>query len=55
MTKYAFVGNKESVKKDTKQFLEDTQVDEVIVASHIYNHQDRVKSYEIFAEIMQEF
>lgn len=54
MTKYAFVGNKESVKKDTKQFLQDTQVDEVIVASHIYNHQDRVKSYEIFAEIMQE-
>jgi len=54
MTKYAFVGNKESIKESTKQFLEDTQVDEIIVASHIYNHQDRVKSYEIFAEIMQE-
>ncbi|MFZ6053428.1 LLM class flavin-dependent oxidoreductase [Halocola ammonii] len=54
MLKYAFVGSKETVKKQTEEFFEKTGVDEVIVASHIYNHEERVKSYEIFSEVMGE-
>lgn len=54
MLKYAFVGSKESVKQKTKTFLEQTKVDELMVASHIYNQQDRVRSYRIFSEIMGE-
>ena len=54
MTKYAFIGSKETINEKIKQFLKETHVDEVIVASHIYEHQDRVKSYQIFAEVMQE-
>jgi len=52
MTKYAFIGSKETINEKIKQFLKETHVDEVIVASHIYEHQDRVKSYQIFAEVM---
>ena len=54
MMKYAFIGSKETVKDKTKAFLEETKVDEVIVASHIYNHEDRVNSYKLFSEIMNE-
>lgn len=55
MLKYAFVGSKETVKKKTDAFLKETGVNEVIVASHIYQHEDRVKSYRLFAELMKEF
>lgn len=54
MLKHAFIGNRETVKEKTSQFLKDTGVNEVMVASHIYHHEDRVKSYRIFSEIMKE-
>ncbi|CAN5894567.1 LLM class flavin-dependent oxidoreductase [soil metagenome] len=54
MLKYAFVGSKETVKKKTEDFLEETRVNELMVVSHMYDHQDRVKSYRIFSEIMKE-
>lgn len=54
MLKYAFIGSKESVKEKTSDFLRHTGVNEVMVASHIYHHHQRLKSYKIFSEIMQE-
>jgi luciferase family oxidoreductase group 1 len=54
MLKYAFIGDKADVKRKTKEFINATQVDELMVVSHIYNHEARLKSYETFAEIMQE-
>lgn len=54
MMKYAFFGSKETVKQKTEEFLELTDVDEVIVASHIYHHEDRIRSYKLFSEIMTE-
>lgn len=54
MLKYSFVGTKDAVKKQTKAFLEQTQVDELIVVSTIYDIQDRIKSTELFAEVMSE-
>jgi len=54
MLKYAFVGDKETVKAQTEKFFEETGVDEVIVASHIYDHEDRLRSFKIFSEVMNE-
>lgn len=54
MTKYAFYGSQETVKQKTAKFVQKTGVDEVIVASHIYNHHTRVKSHHLFAEAMME-
>ena len=54
MLKYSFVGTKERVKEQTKAFLEQTQVDELIVVSTIYDFRDRIKSTELFAEVMSE-
>ncbi|MCY2687669.1 LLM class flavin-dependent oxidoreductase [Salinimicrobium sp. TH3] len=54
MLKYAFIGSKETVREQTSKFLKETGVNEVMVASHIYNHKDRLKSYRIFSEIMKD-
>ncbi len=51
---YAFVGNKATVKEQTADFLQKTGVNEIMVATHMYNHQDRLRSYELFAELMGE-
>ncbi|MBT8318689.1 MAG: LLM class flavin-dependent oxidoreductase, partial [Gramella sp.] len=54
MLKYSFVGDRDSVLQQTEDFLKKTGVDEVIVASHIYHQEDRLKSIRIFSEIMKE-
>jgi alkanesulfonate monooxygenase SsuD/methylene tetrahydromethanopterin reductase-like flavin-dependent oxidoreductase (luciferase family) len=53
MLKYSFVGNRETVRKKTEAFLAQTGVNEIMVVSNIYDHEDRIKSYRIFAEIMK--
>jgi luciferase family oxidoreductase group 1 len=54
MLKYAFVGDKRAVTDKMTNFFGETGVDEVMVVSHIYDHQDRVSSYSLVAEIMKE-
>lgn len=54
MFKYAFVGSKATVKEKVKDFLNTTGVNEIMVAGHIYNHDDRIRSFKIFSEIMNE-
>jgi alkanesulfonate monooxygenase SsuD/methylene tetrahydromethanopterin reductase-like flavin-dependent oxidoreductase (luciferase family) len=54
MLKYSFIGSKETVKKQVKQFIADTQVDELIAVTNIYDGQARIKSYRLFAAIMRE-
>lgn len=51
MLKYAFVGTPETVAHGLGQFMEETGVDEVIVASAIYDHAARLRSYELLAEV----
>jgi alkanesulfonate monooxygenase SsuD/methylene tetrahydromethanopterin reductase-like flavin-dependent oxidoreductase (luciferase family) len=53
MLQYALVGSKETVEQKTKDFLQKTGVNELMAASHIYHHGDRVNSYRIFSEIMK--
>jgi luciferase family oxidoreductase group 1 len=52
--KYSFIGARESVKQQIKEFLELTQVDELMISTNLYHPEDRLKSYEITAGIMQE-
>jgi len=39
------------VRADLNDFLERTQADELIVVSHIYDHQARLRSYELLAKL----
>ena len=46
-----FVGSKATISQDLQNFIVQTQADELIVSSHIYDHQARLRSYEILAEV----
>ena len=54
MTKYSFIGSKDTVKDQVRNFLDTTQVDELIISSTMYDITDRLKSTELFADIMRE-
>ncbi len=54
MLKYTFIGSKETVKEQVSAFIKATQVDELIAVTNIYNGDDRIKSYRLFAQIMRE-
>lgn len=54
MLKYSFIGSKATVKQEIKAFIAATQVDELIAVTNIFDGADRIKSYQLFAEIMQE-
>lgn len=54
MLAYSFIGSPEKIKTELKVFLQRTGVDEVTATSHIYDHAARLRSYEIFAEVMRE-
>lgn len=53
MLRYAIFGGPETIKSKMQAFIAETQVDEVMVTSHIFDHQARLRSYEIFAEAMK--
>jgi luciferase family oxidoreductase group 1 len=46
----SFVGSPQTVKAGLESFLADTAADELIVASAIFDHAARVRSYELLAE-----
>ncbi|WP_059170550.1 LLM class flavin-dependent oxidoreductase [Bacillus sp. FJAT-27445] len=47
-------GTKDKVKEKLHAFLDETGIEEVIINAQIYDHQERLKSFEIAAEIMKE-
>lgn len=54
MLKYSFIGSKSTVKDQVQSFIAETNADELIAVTHIYDAADRIRSYELFAEIMKE-
>jgi luciferase family oxidoreductase group 1 len=46
------VGAPETVKRSIEAFIARTGADELILASHIYDHAARVRAYEIVADVM---
>jgi luciferase family oxidoreductase group 1 len=50
----SFIGSPTKIKNDVQLFLEQTQVNEVMATSHIYDQQARRNSYKLFAAVMEE-
>jgi alkanesulfonate monooxygenase SsuD/methylene tetrahydromethanopterin reductase-like flavin-dependent oxidoreductase (luciferase family) len=48
----SFVGSAETVRHGLSEFVEQTGVDELIVASAIYDHSARLRSYKILSELL---
>lgn len=53
MLKYTFIGSKETVKTQVSDFIDQTDADEIMIASYLYDHHERLKSHRIFADIMK--
>jgi luciferase family oxidoreductase group 1 len=51
--KVAIVGGPETIRKKLAAFLADTQADELIFTSDIYDHFARLRSFEIAADVMK--
>lgn len=54
MLTYALIGGKESVSKKLADFISLTEADEIMLTSHLYDHEKRVHSYRLFSEIVKE-
>lgn len=54
MLKYSFIGSKATVKDQVKTFIAETNADELIAVTHIFDVNHRIRSYKLFAEIMKE-
>ncbi len=51
MLSCSFVGPRETVRTGLTQFIQETGVQELIVASAIYDHSARLRSYELISDI----
>jgi luciferase family oxidoreductase group 1 len=50
----SIIGSPETVKEKLQKFLDDTQADEIMVISQMFDHQARLHSYEIVTEITKQ-
>jgi alkanesulfonate monooxygenase SsuD/methylene tetrahydromethanopterin reductase-like flavin-dependent oxidoreductase (luciferase family) len=46
-TRVSFVGAEATVAEQMRSFVDQTKADELIVVSHIYDHEARLRSYEL--------
>jgi luciferase family oxidoreductase group 1 len=53
MLSLSFIGSRETIKKDFLDFANQTQIDEIMIISNIYDQQAKIHSYELFSEIMK--
>lgn len=51
MMKYSFIGSKMTIEEQLSEFALETGVDEIMAVSHIFDHKNRLRSYEILSEI----
>lgn len=45
------IGDKDSVTRQLDTLLADTAADELMITSQVYDHTDRIRSYELLAEL----
>ena len=50
----AAIGSRDTVKPILQKFIEQTQADELMITSQVFDHSARLRSYEITAEIRNE-
>ncbi|SHF34972.1 luciferase family oxidoreductase, group 1 [Modicisalibacter ilicicola DSM 19980] len=49
----AVIGGPQTVREGLERFLEETRADELMIATDVYHHEDRKRSFEILAEAWQ--
>jgi len=54
MTACSFVGSTQTLAAELKEFIRFFRVDELMISSPIYNHQDKLKSLRLLKEVMDQ-
>lgn len=49
----SFFGSPSTIKKELGNFLNQVAPDELMVASYVYDHRERIKSHKLFSELVQ--
>ena len=49
----AMVGGPQKIRAKLEVLIEQTQADELIFTSDLYEHADRIHSYELLAQVMK--
>jgi luciferase family oxidoreductase group 1 len=52
MTSCSFVGSKKKLETELKQFMDYTRIDELMITSPIFSHEDKLKSIRIIKEVI---
>ncbi len=53
MLSHSLIGSKATIKEKLLDFLDQTRSNEVMVTSHIYDQQAKLKSYQLFSEVVK--
>jgi luciferase family oxidoreductase group 1 len=53
MLSFSFLGSPDTIIKDMQEFVKQTQVDEVMAISNIYDQKAKLHSYQLFADLMK--
>jgi luciferase family oxidoreductase group 1 len=53
MLAYSFIGSPATIQQDLQEFLNETQADEVMAVSNIFDQEARVYSYQLLAESLR--
>jgi alkanesulfonate monooxygenase SsuD/methylene tetrahydromethanopterin reductase-like flavin-dependent oxidoreductase (luciferase family) len=53
MLAYSFFGGPEKIKNELASFINQTQIDEIMATSHIFDHQAKLHSLRLFAEALK--
>ena len=53
MTLYSLIGSPETIRSNVDKILQDTGADEIIATAQIFDHAARLRSFEIFSEVMR--
>jgi len=53
MLAISFIGGPEKLKTTMQQFVSETQIDEVMISSNIYDHEAKLYSYQLFSEVLK--
>ena len=54
MLSCTFIGSKQTLQKKLAAFIEETNIDELMVSTHIYDKEEKLKSYSILHEALNQ-
>lgn len=52
-SKATIIGSPETVKRKLSSFMDETKTNEFIISSPIFDHEDRLRSFEIIGDLME--